>query len=412
MIDRDWLGAALKAARPAVVGALLRYFRDLDAAEEAFNEACLRATRNWPGNGPPRDVASWLIMVGRNFGLDQARRRKREGELPDDYEASDGSREDDVLEALQEADYRDDILRLMFVCCHPDLPATQQVALALRIVAGLSVAQIARAFLVGESAMEQRITRAKKKVGSAGIPFETPSALDRNERLGSVCAMLYLVFNQGYSAPHDAGSPPGSLCVEAIRLTRMLLRLFPGQAELMGLLALMLLQHARLPARFDATGSAITLDEQDRSRWDARLIGEGLALVDKGMHHGGQGPFLIQAAVAALHARAATASTTDWAQIELLYASLERLEPSPVVTLNRAVALAKAKDAQAGLDLADSVAQPLASYFYLHGVRGALLRQLGRNEEARTAFGKAIGLAGSAAEAVHIRRQLDQLAAG
>jgi RNA polymerase sigma-70 factor (ECF subfamily) len=260
--------------------------------------------------------------------------------------------------------------------------------------------------------MEQRITRAKKKVGSAGIPFETPSALDRNERLGSVCAMLYLVFNQGYSAPQDAGAPPGAHCVEAIRLTRMLLRLFPGQSELMGLLALMLLQHARLSARFDATGLAIPLEEQDRSCWDAHLIGEGLALVDKGMHYGGKGSFLIQAAIAALHARAATAPETDWAQIEVLYSSLERVEPSPVVTLNRAVALTKAKDAQAGLHLADSVAQPLASYFYLHGVRGALLRQLGRNEEARTAFGKAIGLAGSAAEAAHIRRQLDELAVG
>lgn len=398
MIDQDWLAAALKSSRPAVVGALLRYFRDLDTAEEAFHEACLRAIRSWPRNGPPRDVASWLIMVGRNFGVDQLRRRKREEALSDDFEASDGTSADEVVDAIDEADYRDDVLRLLFVCCHPELPATQQVALALRIVSGLSVPQIARAFLVGETAMEQRITRAKKKIAAAGIPFGTPSAHERGERLGSVCAMLYLVFNQGYSAPHDAGQPPGALCIEAIRLTRMLLRLFPGQSDVMGLLALMLLQHARLPARFDAAGEAVLLDDQDRARWDHRLIGEGLALVDKGMHHGGPGPFLIQAAIAALHARAPEAAATDWAQIELLYAALERIEPSPVVTLNRAVALSKAKGAQAGLDLVDTVAQPLSGYFYPHGVRGALLRQLGRGEEARTAFGQAIGLAGSAAE--------------
>ncbi|HRO04198.1 MAG TPA: sigma-70 family RNA polymerase sigma factor, partial [Terricaulis sp.] len=253
MSDLAWIDAAIAGARPQAMGALLRYFRDLDTAEEAFQDACLRALKNWPQNGPPRDPAAWLIMVGRNAAIDAVRKTKRLTALPEEDQISDLSdAEGAAVQALDEGDYRDDVLRLLFICCHPDLPATQQIALALRIVSGLSVKQIARAFLVGESAMEQRITRAKAKVAGAGVAFETPSAADRSERVAAVAAMLYLVFNEGYSAGYEEQSARAPLCDEAIRLGRLLLRLFPAEPELMGLLALMLLQHARLPARFDS----------------------------------------------------------------------------------------------------------------------------------------------------------------
>src|SRR4051812_5126089 len=237
-----WIGAALRAARPQAVGALLRYFRDLDRAEEAFQEASLRALKSWPANGPPRDPAAWLILVGRNFALDETRRNRRNQELPPEDEISDrDDAEADLADRLDSAHYRDDVLRLLFICCHPDLPATQQIALALRIVSGLTVKEIARAFLVGESAMEQRITRAKGRVGDADVPFETPDAIQRAERVGAVAAMIYLIFNEGYSASGDTAEIRSPLCEEAIRLARLLLRLFQAEPEIMGLTALLLL---------------------------------------------------------------------------------------------------------------------------------------------------------------------------
>src|SRR5580700_463096 len=261
MTDVAWIESSLTSARPQAIGALLRYFRDLDLAEEAFQEACLRALKNWPQNGPPRDPAAWLIMVGRNVAIDQVRRRGKQEPLPVDEVISDlDDAETRLAERLDGAHYRDDILRLLFICCHPDLPATQQIALALRVVSGLSVKQIARAFLVGESAMEQRITRAKARIAKADIPFEAPGAVERAERVGAVASMIYLLFNEGYSAGSDAVRGP--LCDEAIRLARLLLRLFHTEPEIMGLTALMLLQHARLAARFDAAGEAILLEDQ------------------------------------------------------------------------------------------------------------------------------------------------------
>src|SRR5690242_18297990 len=250
-VDLTWINAAITSAHPQAVGALLRYFRDLDLAEEAFQDACLRALKNWPKNGPPRDPAAWLIMVGRNAAIDQTRKRARHTALPEEDQLSDlDDVEAPMAERLDGADYRDDVLRLLFICCHPELPATQQIALALRIVSGLTVKEIARAFLVSEAAMEQRITRAKGKIGKADVPFETPGAVERAERLGAVAAMIYLIFNEGYSGGRDEARAP--LCDEAIRLARLLLRLFPAEPEIMGLAALMLLQQARLPARFDA----------------------------------------------------------------------------------------------------------------------------------------------------------------
>jgi RNA polymerase sigma-70 factor (ECF subfamily) len=409
--DTAWIETALTSARPQAVGALLRYFRDLDTAEEAFQNACLRALKTWPQNGPPRDPAAWLIMVGRNVAIDEVRRARKQQPLPEDDQAiSDlGDAEGALAERLDGSHYRDDILRLMFICCHPQLPATQQIALALRIVSGLTVKQIARAFLVSDAAMEQRITRAKAKVAEAGAPFETPGAVERSERLAIVAAMIYLIFNEGYSASGDTAEIRKPLCEEAIRLARLLLRLFQSEPEIMGLAALLLLQHARSAARFAIDGSLILLEDQDRSLWNGTMIAEGLALIDKAMRHRRSGPYQIQAAIAALHARAATPEETDWAQIDLLYGALELVQPSPVVTLNRAVAVSKVRGPQAALDLIEPLAPKLANYFHFHGVRGAFLMQLGRNDEARIAFDRAIALANTSAEAAHIRMHIDRL---
>lgn len=410
MTDVAWIDAALTAARPQALGALLRYFRNLDTAEEAYQNACLRALRNWPENGPPRDPAAWLIMVGRNAALDEVRRRGRQQELPDDDVISDlGDAESEIAERLDGSHYRDDILRLLFICCHPDLPATQQIALALRIVSGLTVKQIARAFLVSEAAMEQRITRAKAAVAKAGVAFETPGAVERSERLGVVAAMIYLVFNEGYSANGDTFGVRAPLCEEAIRLARLLLRLFQNEPEIMGLTALLLLQHARAAARFDSDGEVILLEDQDRSLWNRKMITEGTALIDKAMRHRRAGPYQVQAAIAALHASAPKPEETDWRQIDLLYATLEQLQPSPVVTLNRSVALSKVKGPEAALALISPLEQRLSGYFHFFGVKGAYLMQLGRDEEARVAFDRAIALANTSAEAAHIRMHLDRL---
>jgi RNA polymerase sigma-70 factor, ECF subfamily len=410
--DVAWIDAVLTSARAQAVAALLRYFRDLDTAEEAFQEACLRALKSWPRNGPPRDAAAWLIMVGKNAAIDTVRRQRREEPLPQEELISDLSdAEATTVERIDTADYRDDILRLLFVCCHPDLPATQQIALALRIVSGLSTRQIARAFLVSDDAMEQRITRAKARVAKANVPFEAPSAVDRSERLAAVAAMLYLLFNEGYTAGIADEGSRAALCEEAIRLCRLLLRLFPTEPEIMALTALLLLQHARSRARFDSEGSVVLLEEQDRQLWDRKLIAEGQALIDKAVRHRRPGPYQVQAAIAALHARAQRPQDTDWGQIDLLYGALERMQPSPVVTLNRAVAAAKAHGAAAGLDMIEPLQGKLDGYFYFHGARGAFLLELGRREEARVAFNRAIALANTPAEAAHIRQQLDRLAA-
>ncbi|TGP23848.1 MULTISPECIES: RNA polymerase sigma factor [unclassified Mesorhizobium] len=410
MTDLAWISNAISTARPQAMGALLRYFRDLDAAEEAFQDACLRALKNWPKNGPPRDPAAWLIFVGRNSGIDAVRKRAKQAPMPEEDQISDlEDAEGDMAERLDGAHYRDDILRLLFICCHPDLPATQQIAVALRIVSGLTVKQIARAFLVGESAMEQRITRAKARIADAGVPFETPGAVERSERLAAVAAMIYLIFNEGYSTNGGEAPARAPLCEEAIRLARLLLRLFQQEPEIMGLTALLLLQHARAPARFDENGEIVLLEDQDRSLWSRKMIDEGLALVDKALRHRKPGPYQVQAAIAALHARAATPKDTDWTEIDLLYGLLEQMQPSPVVTLNRAVAASKVRGPEAALAMIEPLEDRLAGYFHFFGLKGGLLMQLGRGEEARVAFDRAIALANTAAEAAHIRMHIDRL---
>ena len=411
MSDVDWINATLVAARPTAISALVRYFRDLDTAEEAFQDACLRALKSWPQKGPPRDPAAWLILVGRNAALDGVRRAKKQGPLPADDVISDlDDVETPLAERLDDSHYRDDVLRLLFICCHPELPNTQQIALALRIVSGLSVRQIAKAFLVNEEAMERRITRAKAKIAAAEVPFEAPGPAERAERLAAVAAMIYLVFNEGYSGGES--SDRAQLCEEAIRLARLLLRLFQTEAEIMGLLALMLLQHSRAAARYDEAGDIVLLDDQNRRLWDEKLIAEGLALVDKAMRRRQPGPYQIQAAIAALHARAKKPEETDWSEIDALYAALERQQPSPVVTLNRAVAVGKTRGPAAALAMIEPLAPRLSGYFHFFGAKGAFLLQLDRPEEARVAFNQAIALAGSAAQAAAIRRHLDRLIEG
>ncbi|MFM9848943.1 MAG: RNA polymerase sigma factor [Hyphomicrobiaceae bacterium] len=413
MTDLSWIGAALTSARPQAVAALLRYFRDLDIAEEAFQDACLRALKSWPQNGPPRDPAAWLIMVGRNTAIDAVRRRRKQEPLPEEEAISDlEDAETTLADQIDGSHYRDDILRLLFICCHPDLPAVQQIALALRLVSGLTVKEIASAFLVSESAMEQRLTRAKRRVGQADVPFETPGAVERSERLGAVAAVIYLIFNEGYSASGGSAHLRTSLCEEAIRLARLLLGLFRSEPEIMGLTALLLLQYSRIPARLSPEGTIILLEDQDRGLWNQNVIAEGLALLDKAVRHQRPGPYQVQAAIAALHAQTARPEDTDWRQIDLLYANLEAMQPSPVITLNRAVAVSKVYGPAAALAMIEPLASQLSGYFHFFGAKGAFLMQLDRSEEARVAFDRAIALAHTPAEAAHIRQHLDRLKDG
>lgn len=408
MHDPAHIDVAISGARPKAMAALLRYFRDLDTAEEAFQEACLRALQTWPHKGPPRDPTAWLITVGRNAALDAKRRVRSVGPLPDDDALMDGC--DAPPESLDESRYGDDILRLLFVCGHPTLPATQQIALALRIVCGLTVEQIAKAFLVSPAAMQQRITRAKRAIAGVGVEFDAPGADERRARLEAVSTIVYLIFNEGYGSTPDTAEAREALADEAIRLGRLLLSLFPTDPEVFGLLALMLLQQSRAPARFDPNGEIVLLDEQDRSRWNRTLIDEGRLLLERAALYQAPGPYQLQAAIAALHARATRPEDTAWKEIDSLYQVLEALQPSPVVTLNRAVAIWKLQGPEAALAMVEPLGGELDAYFYWHGLRGALLKELRRPGEARDAFNRAISLANSVAEAKLIRRELDSLA--
>ena len=340
MTDLGWIDNALTGARPKAVAALLRYFRDLDTAEEAFQEACLRALKTWPTNGPPRDPAAWLILVGRNIAFDSARRKSREQELPDEDEISDlGDAEAEMADRLDDAHYRDDILRLLFVCCDPVLPSNQQIALALRIVSGLSVKEIARAFLAGESAMEQRITRAKRRVG------ERERSVRGAGRGGAIRAARRRrdhdlpAFQRGlFGERGQRRTCARRLCDEAIRLSRLLLKLFPSEPEIMGLTALLLLQHARTPARLDADGAIVLLEDQDRSLWNKAHDRRGRGADREGHAPPASRRLSDPGGDRRAACRGREAEDTDWAQIDLLYESLERMQPSPVVSLNRAVA--------------------------------------------------------------------------
>jgi RNA polymerase sigma-70 factor, ECF subfamily len=409
MHDPAHIHLAILAARPKAIAALLRWFRDLDTAEEAFQESCLRALQTWPQKGPPRDPTAWLIMVGRNAALDAKRRNAFTEPLPAADSLLD-ARDDLTPERLDESHYRDDILRLLFVCGHPTLPATRQIALALRVVSGLTVEQIAKAFLVTPAAMEQRITRAKRAIAEVGVEFDTPGAAEQRTRLAAVSTMIYLIYNEGYGSSPDTAAAREALADEAIRLGRLLLSMYPTDPEVFGLLALMLLQQSRAPARFDENGDIVLLDQQDRSRWDRTLIDEGRLLLERAAFYQTPGPYQLQAAIAALHASAARPEDTSWKQIDSLYQALETLQPSPVVTLNRTVAVWKLRGPEAALEMIERLNSELDGYFYFHGLRGALLKDLDRLGDARKALNRAIALANSIAEAKLIRRELDSLA--
>lgn len=395
------------------MAALTRYFRDLDMAEDAYQEACLKALAKWPEQGLPDSPLSWLITVGRNYGLDLKRKTARlvqaydpaplyETELVDETHIS-------IEETLDQAAFRDDFVRLLFTCCHPILPTEHQIALALKIVIGLSVEEIAHAFLIKPKTMEQRITRAKKKIAAADISFDAPSPADRSQRLKTVSLSVYLLFNEGYAASGGDHHLRVPLCEEAIRLARLLARLFPEEPEVRGLLALCLLHHARHEARLGEGGEIILLEDQDRSTWNGPLIQEGRILLEAALRHRRAGPLQIQAAIAATHANASSSSATDWIELERLYRALVALQPSPVVHLNWAVTVYHVKGISAALDILSPLAEPLAHYAYFHGTLGVLLAEKGDRENARQAFEKALELTLSEAERSHIRKRLRSL---
>ncbi len=407
-----WLSTHLRAARPRVLAALNRAFGDIDLAEDAFQEASLKALRTWQQDDLPKDPAAWLIVAGRNAGIDAFRKKRRETlSAPEDLEPlPEGPHpEDELTQSLDRAVYRDDILRLLFTCCHPVLRRDQQIALSLKIVAGLSVEEIARAFLVQTKTMEQRITRAKKRLQAAGLTYEEPDAAGRVQRISAVANAVYLVFNEGYSASQGPDLIRETLCEEAIRLARLLVRLYPEEPELRGLLALCLIQHSRRRARLTSCGRAVTLEDQDRSLWDRRQIAEGNVLLEAALRRARPGPLQIEAAIAATHTRARCFEATDWAELDRLYRALQIIRPSPVVSLNRTVVLAKLEGVAAALERLEDLSAPLERYAGFHAVRGAFLTDLDRVPEARAALETALALAGTEVEREHVRQTLGRL---
>jgi RNA polymerase sigma-70 factor, ECF subfamily len=390
-----------------VLATLIRLLGDFDLAEEALHEAFAAAVVQWPGEGVPDNPRAWLVSAGRFKAIDVIRRRARFDAslhlIADEFTADAADeREDEHLE--------DDRLRLMFTCCHPALPADAQVALTLREVCGLTTEEIARAFLAAPSTLAQRIVRAKNKIRDAKIPYEVPGRAELPLRLEAVLRVIYLVFNEGYSASSGDSITRHDLSAEAIRLGRLLLELLPDP-EVMGLLALMLLQESRRRARSSDDGDLILLEDQDRSLWDRELIGQGRALVERALLSRRFGPYSLQAAIAAVHADAKSAADTDWSEIVGLYDVLLRIEPSPVVELNRAVAVAMRDGAEAGLTLVDGILGrgDLRDYHLAHAARAELCRRLGRRAEARAGYEQALELAQQVPERRFLERRLEAL---
>ena len=388
-----------------VVATIARRFGDLDVAEEAAAEAFAIAVERWRADGVPPNPGGWVTTTAGNKALDRVRRERRREDKQKEASAMIHSTPDPV------GAVEDDRLRLLFTCAHPALAPEARVALTLRMVGGLTVAEIARAFLVQETTMAQRITRAKAKIKAAGIPYRVPEADDLPRRVSGVLAVLYLVFNEGYLASSaDADPVRADLTSEAIRLTRLVRELMPDEAEVTGLLALMLLIEARRPARVSAHGELVTLDQQDRGAWDRALVEEGHALVRERLASGEQpGRYQVLAAINAVHTDAADPRDTDWSQVVALYDQLSRLDPSPIVVLNRAIAVAELDGPHVALAQVDAVAEALAGYHALHATRADLLRRLGRSGEARTAYDRALELAGNSAEVAYLTRRRDEL---
>jgi RNA polymerase sigma-70 factor (ECF subfamily) len=397
------IARVFRAEHGRAVAVLVRTFGDIDIAEDAVADAFAAAVERWPATGLPPSPAGWIITTARNRAIDRLRR--------------EASREDRHAQAALlhardvppgEGAVRDDRLRLIFTCCHPALATSAQVALTLRLLGGLTTAEIAHAFLVPEPTMAQRLVRAKGKIRDAGIPYRVPHEADLPERLRAVLAVVYLVFNEGYTASSGDRLVREDLAAEAIRLGRLLATLMPEEPEVMGLLALMLLIESRRAARTTPDGGIVLLPDQDRTRWDRALIAEGQELVRRCLARNQPGPYQLQAAIQAVHSDAATADATDWGQIVALYDQLMMVAPGPVVALNRAVAVAEVEGPETALTLVDGL--DLGRYHLFHAVRADLLRRSGRTAEAVAAYDEAIGLAGNAAERAHLRRVRETLA--
>jgi RNA polymerase sigma-70 factor (ECF subfamily) len=409
---RDAADAVYRSESRRVFATLVRLLGDFDLAEEAMHEAFASAVEQWPREGVPANPRAWLVSAGRFKAIDAIRRRKRFDESLGALAERLGTDTPDAVAALDDDRIEDDRLRLIFTCCHPALPPEAHIPLTLREVCGLTTEEIARAFLTAPSTVAQRIVRAKAKIRSAGIPYQVPSLADLPDRLETVLHVIYLVFNEGYSASSGESLTRADLSAEAIRLGRLLLELLPPpEPEVEGLLALMLLQESRRLARTLPTGELVLLEQQDRSLWNRVQIAEGTALVERALSSRRLGPYMLQAAIAAVHAEAQTAAATDWGQIVALYGALASVEPSPVVELNRAVAVAMRDGPLRGLELIDAILArgDLTDYHLAHSARAELCRRLGRTADARAAYRRAIELAQQHPERRFLESRLSDL---
>lgn len=398
-----------------ILSTLIRFLGDFDQAEEAMQDALATALERWPKDGVPNNPAAWIITVARRKAIDRLRRDHRrtakyvELAVPDAGETSGF----ELVEEMEDTALHDDRLRLLFTCCHPALNLESQVALTLRTLGGLTTPEISRAFLLPVATLAQRLVRAKRKIRAARIPYRVPPDHLLPERVQGVLAVIYLVFNEGYSASFGAELIRKPLCAEAIRLGRVMHELMPDESEAIGLLALMLLQDSRRDARVGPNGELIVLEEQDREMWDREQINEGRSLLERGLRTGRPRPYMVQAAIAALHAEAAHPDATDWRQIAGLYGALSQMTPSPIVELNRAVAIAMSQGIEQGLMLIDRLGASggLDEYFYYHAARADLLRRLERPDEAAQAYKRAKTLTGNQSELTYLERRLAEVAA-